>query len=311
MYRAVLSSWFVPLCVVCLTLSACSRPPGDDTVYANARSDVVLDAAFSFGSEATPLRVRVNGRGPYRLGFDSAASVPLMLEPRIVEELGLPMEDRYRASAGEGPGGVDAMGTTVDSLEIQGLSLEHVETIVLEGAEPDKRDGTLGFPLFEGLLLTLDLKGSRLVARRGELVKSQDQLILPYELERGLPVVSITLGALTLDAGIDTGSGSGLMLPPSFIDRLPLAAEPEVVGRIATLFNETDLLSATLDGVLTIGPHRIERPTVYFAEIVGQPNLGRKVLGEFSLTFDQRHRLVRFDRPHHPVDFVEAGAHDE
>jgi outer membrane protein assembly factor BamB len=265
-------------------------------IGAATSSQTLLDAPFSFGTAETPLEVRLNDKGPFRFGFDSGASVPVMLEPRLVEELQLETQDRYAVSAGDASSSIMAKGTTLSSLDVQGLHLESVEAMVLEGADPEGRDGTLGFPLFDGLLLTLDFERSRLVARGGGSLDGSDPAVLSYVVDRGLPLVSVGVGPLAVEATLDSGSGAGFMLPPSFIDRLPLVEEPVAVGKIATLFDETDLLAATLDGDLTLGAHRVERPRVFFATIVDRPNLGREALSDFAVTFDPARGLVRFDR---------------
>lgn len=105
------------------------------------------------------VKIKVNGKGPYRVIFDTGAPVTL-LSTKVGKEAGLMGKD------GKGMGlslfGPVSMGK-IQSLEVGGLTAEGVSTIVMNHPTVEAMasifgpiEGIVGFPFFARFTMTLD-----------------------------------------------------------------------------------------------------------------------------------------------------------
>jgi hypothetical protein len=156
----------------------------------------------------------------------------------------------------------------------------------------DEIGGSLGFPLFGGCLVTLDLSGGTLTLAEGELDTGGDNIV-PFAMPRGSPEVEIEVGGERVTAILDSGSPILLSLPSRYAETLTLRGKPQVVRKLATLFNEFDVSSAVLQGSIAVGPHRIHDPVLEFNDVLPDPNLGRPFFDRFVITFDFTNRRIR------------------
>ncbi|MEM7311084.1 MAG: GDSL-type esterase/lipase family protein [Planctomycetota bacterium] len=241
----------------------------------------------------TSLEVEINGAGPFPFGFDTGQSVPVIVTPALAEQLDLQPVSQAPVGDGsrENERTVDIV--TIESLTFGGATFRDVTGVVLQTADqgPDVPGGALGFPLFEEVLLTV--KGDRLRLEDGELPAPDGGEVLAYTAPHNLPTIEIELAGQPVRALLDSANPKFLSLPIALADELPLAGEPVVVGRMATLFNEFDVLGAELAGDLAIGPHRFAAPALEFNGVLPDANVGRALTGLLSVTFDQRNQRVR------------------
>ncbi|HVP14493.1 MAG TPA: hypothetical protein VMS88_03050, partial [Terriglobales bacterium] len=166
--------------------------------------------------------------------------------------------------------------------------------------EPGRRDepidGILGFGLFADCLLTLDYPANRVVIARGELPVADGREILDFTQEHGIPQVRLEVTGIEVAADVDAGSMAGFSLPESLASKLPLRAAPRVVGRARTVTNSFEIKAAQLNGEVRLGAHRFADPTLDFQPLFPVANIGARVLGDFRVTFDQKHRRMRLER---------------
>ncbi len=254
-------------------LASCATTPALDAV------ELSLDA---------PIPVYVGDEGPFPFGFDTGQSTPCIVTRSLAERLGLEVVGQSPIDDGSGRNVLSVDLVDVPALTIGGVRFPPSVGVVLD--LPDD-GGVLGFPLFGGELLTID--GPILRFELGELSEPDGRTIVPFTMPQGIPVVEIELAGRRMPAVIDTANPRFLSLPAAMIDELPLEGEPVVVGRMATLFNEFDLLEATLDGDLVIGGHRFPRPRLDFNDVLPDANVGSGLLEDIAVTFDQRNGRLR------------------
>lgn len=85
-----------------------------------------------------------------------------------------------------------------------------------------------------------------------------------------------------------------LVLPASYIGKVPLEKELEVVGHGRTAFNEFEIKQAPLRGAVRIGSQSVEWPLVDFVEIFPHANIGHAFLRRFAEAIDQKNHRIRF-----------------
>jgi hypothetical protein len=107
----------------------------------------------------------------------------------------------------------------------------------------------------------------------------------------------MSIAGVVFSTWIDSGNRGTMLLPMALAKELPLVGELAPAGKIGTVVKEYALFKARLAGDVTVGGVRIERPEVYFSEMVKEPNLGRGILQNLVTTFDTVGERVRFGRP--------------
>ena len=241
----------------------------------------------------------VNGQGPFRFAIDTGAAGSLRLDSTLVARLGLEKVGEVRGGDPSGRNSRVMDLVEVQSLEIGGARFEGMTAAVRDYNERrmgDPVDGILGFGLFADCLLTLDYPGNRVKIERGELPAANGRDVLAFGLERGVPSVRLQVDSLWVNADVDAGSMGGFSLPASFADRLPLASAPRVVGRARTVSNEFEITAAELRGTVRLGANEFPGPTISFQPAFPMANVGSRVLRDFAITFDQKHRRMRLKR---------------
>jgi hypothetical protein len=243
------------------------------------------------------ITVQLNSRNDFVFGFDSAASGDAWVAPSLVEQLRLPVVGQVQAHDASGRSVRSLDVVRIDSLTVDGVTFGPIRAPVVRHLEARCAApvmGTLGLDLFAAHLLTVDLTAGSIRVARGELAPADGRKILTYRASLSMARVKIAIGSVRLEAGVDTGGQWGVMLPLSIARGLRFRKGSESLRRMRTLFGEFEVRRGRLAADLTIGEHRIHAPRAAFSGYFSEPLLGRQVLSRFILTFDQRHRRVRF-----------------
>ncbi|MCC6285746.1 MAG: aspartyl protease family protein [Phycisphaerales bacterium] len=280
-------------------------PPDEPGAALNAPRRLLFEKPLD-----QPFEGYVNGRGPYRLGFDTGQSLPLLVTPEFAREHELPTIQRTTAGDGSDRNALRVDVARSRRFEVGGMMFRDVPTLVMDhngGAGPEPTVGTVGFPLFAGRLLTLDYPANMLRVETGSLPKADGRAVVDYDAPQGLPVITIYVQGVAVRALIDSGSDAGLVLPAELASTLPLASPPEPAGRLATLFNVIELRKAPLLGSVWIGDVEFRDPVLTFADHFEEANLGRGYLKSMRITFDHANRRAHFEKPEPPA---EPDAHD-
>lgn len=239
-------------------------------------------------SLAGEIPVLVAGEGPYRFGLDTGQSVACALSRALADELALEVIDRAPVGDGSGENALTVDLVTVPRLEFGGLVYRDVIGIVMEQGGTEAGDtpwGVLGSGLFAESPWTIELANERLLIG-GAPLPAPGGGVVEADYSYGTPSIEIEVAGHRVPTVIDSGSPEYLTLPNRLLDELPFLDEPQVVGRMATLFNEMEITAATLDGELRIGDHRVANPRLKFHELMPDGLLGRVALRELTVTFD-------------------------
>ena len=264
---------------------------------------------FIIGKPA--VSVTINGKGPYDFFLDTGAGMTV-LDADFVEELQLPISGTTRIGDPANPQAIEAKTATVKRLTIGSAAFQDVEVVTWDraglyrGAGPR---GVIGNPLFANLLLTLDLgKGEARIAR-GEVAPGPD--VVSYApSEGGVFRIPVSIGAINIEAAIDSGSPSGLSLPKRYAEQLKLATPLAEIGRGRTANSDFVLYSATVDATARIGSNTFVRPVVTFNDVLPGALFGAQILRHMVMTIDQKNRRIRLTpaAPAPAPGRVDAGA---
>lgn len=254
-------------------------------------------------TENVLLEVRIDGKGPYRFALDTGAAGGGRISPALAKTLGLKVVSQ--AITGDPSGQnrqtidiVEAGSLAIGDATFRGVKLGVRELPPVPGRPQPESDGVLGIGLFQDFLLTLDYPARRVRIAKGELPPADGREIVDFEDRHGVPSVKLQVGDLEVTADVDSGNMRGeLVLPASYIGKVPLEKDPVVVGRGRTASNEFEVRQATLKGAVRIGSQSVERPLVDFVEIFPYANVGHAFLRRFAVTIDQKNHRMRFQMP--------------
>ncbi|MFN2622381.1 MAG: aspartyl protease family protein [Chthoniobacterales bacterium] len=109
--------------------------------------------------------------------------------------------------------------------------------------------------------------------------------------------MGLTVGDKKLKAHLDTGNAIGaFVFPTVFAEKLNFAGEARVVGRARGATGDMEIKQVQLKDVIKLGRHEFADATVVYPALGDIGNVGVKTLGQFAITFDQRHDRVRLTR---------------
>jgi hypothetical protein len=259
----------------------------------SARLELVHDKPF--------VMVMVNGQGPFRFIVDTGTGAQAFVTPQFAEKFGFPPAGGARLIDPSAQGAKIVPVVLIRSLSVAGVQFAGVKALVhtLSNGE-GSYDGLLGFPLFRDYLLTLDFPHRELILTAGALSPDGEHTVLPLRLQAGIPVVSMHVGALPLEAQIDSGGG-GLTLPERYVERLKFVSGPVEFENGNSLSTRFAIRAAKLDADVHIGAYTFKQPFVEIDNAFPLANFGSSPMHDFVLTFDQRNGLVRFRAEQNPL----------
>lgn len=246
------------------------------------------------------LDVRVNGQGPFPFILDTGAHGSVF-DSAFAQEVKLPLGAASRVGS-PGGAGLQARRTTVDRLEIGGLTVRESPGMVFAGL-PFPRGtssprGVLSPYRLGDLLVTLDYPRGQVVFRRGALPPPDGREVFGWDPAEGLPLVPIDVAGHPLRVHLDSGAQDGLSLPAALETALPLSTPVTEVGRARTVDRELVVRGAQLAGAVTLGRYTVENPSVAFVDMLADiGNVGPPILAQFAITIDPVNSRLRLAGP--------------
>jgi hypothetical protein len=284
-------------------------PPLADYIFPAKQASV--EVPFKVYNGHIYLQVRINGKGPLLMLFDSGGAN--ILENRVARELGLKAEGAL-AGSGVGESKQDVGLTKVDTLEIGGIVVKSQVFSTLDLGDFARRvegldnvSGLVGYELFKRFPVMIDYQRSRAIFYDPQKFKyAGTGTRVPFRFKGHVPEVDGTIDGIAGAFDIDTGSRSSLDLAGPFVDKYGLVEKLDprvrvvsgagVGGRVYSLLARAQ--SLTLGGV------RVDKPVTYlsrqekgaFADAYIAGNVGYGVLSRFNVTFDYPHQQLFFEK---------------
>lgn len=277
---------------VALLVLAASSLAGQNTGQA-AMQDAVHSAPIDLTHGKPFVMVMIDGQGPFRFLIDTGTGAQVLVAPELADRLHLPRAGEARLTDASGLADQSTNFVLIESLSFAGTQFNWIEGVEHQLPDQDGAcDGLLGFALFRDYLLTLDFPNRRITLGSGEL--SPDHSVLPFRMPDGIPIVTLHIGALDVDAQLDSG-GSGLSLPEPLAPELKFASPPEVFGNEQSLSTRYEVKAARLDSNVRFGAFTFEKPFVEINPVFPLANFGSSPMQDFAMTFDQENLLMRLD----------------
>ena len=249
------------------------------------------------------VEVWVNGEGPFFFAIDTGGQGAARVDVSLIEKLGLEVVGEATGGDPSGRAGVSMAVVELESLLVGDAVFENVRALSRDynahGRSLPRIDGILCYHLFADHVLTLDYAGRQVRVERGPLRAPKGARLVELTNEPDyVPSVRAEIGGIEIETlMIDTGKMGGIMLPPSFVEKLTLLGEPKVVGRGRTITGEFEVKSAAVEGTFVLGSLRLENPAIELAEIMKIAVLGSSVLAKQVVTFDPTRKTLWIRTP--------------
>lgn len=205
-----------------ITTDRPQQTPSIDFTIANNKSSTTLP--FDLIDNRIVIDVKLNGKGPFRLIFDSGASA--VVSPEVVRQLGLKIENIQTGSGGVGEKVVERGEANISEIQVGDIHLPAQEFGVLSFADSkyvfgaNRIDGIIGFPLFKRLVIHVDYERKQLTfTQPSQFTYKGRGTRVPIDFDRHLPLVRGELDGVPGVFVIDTGARSSLILYGPFVEQ--------------------------------------------------------------------------------------------
>lgn len=236
----------------------------------------------------------VNGQGPYLFGFDTGASGIGRADASLTEALSLPKVDE--AANSDGITTVTNAVVAVDSLRLGDIEKHDVTLISRDynhGRQDHAMKGIIARDFFADRLVTINYPKRTISFSDGALQPGAPGVVV-YSGSFEIPVC---FASGCYPGKLDTGSSRSLVVPKSLVGKIA-ATPPVAIGEARRTNGTASLYEITLKEPVRIGGISADGETVLYAEPSDDViNVGSDFLDEYVLTIDQRHHLLRLDKP--------------
>lgn len=286
-----------------------AQPAQPKPDFAFPPGKALVEVPFDVHNGHLFLRLRINGKGPYRMLFDSGSLNVLM--PKVAVDLGLAKEPARK----EGEAGDAGIGVVqVERLELGGLVVDRQSFATIDLAALMRRveglddvAGIVGHELFKRFPVRLDFTQSRATFYAPAAFKYEGAgSAVPITFRGTSPKVAGTVDAIAGEFAIDTGSRGSLTLSTPFAQANDLAAKFGARQTVIAGAGVGGHVRAALARakVLQFGPVTVNNPVTTLAQdgqgALGDPDLagviGYGILRQFNVTFDYARNVVHFEK---------------
>jgi predicted aspartyl protease len=264
---------------------------------------------FSVEAGTVVIDVRINGRGPFPMIFDTGAEDTLTPEAAAALGLKLVGSGSVQDSAGRT---LPTTYTKVQSVRIRDAEMTDQRFAVL-GLSPQLADrgthapiaGLIGYELLARFAARLDYDSGILTLKPGPDFRYDGKgLRVPLVFSDKIPTVRAAADGISSMFVIDTGSVGALTLRRNFVEEHGLAARHPSAVRVKSVgtAGPFEMLLTRLDS-FEVAESRIARPATRFpaAANEGLPftdadgSIGYEILRQFVITFDYGRNELWFE----------------
>jgi hypothetical protein len=248
------------------TIPVRGQAPSDKTAEEKQAAEKPVTVPFELlKSRHMAVEVKINGKGPYRLIFDTGAPTNL-INNRIAKDAGVIGKDAKAAPMMFGLGGAKLL----DTLEIGGVKMDKVPTMVMDhptvtaiSKALGPIDGIIGFPFFARFKTTVDYKKRELTFTPNGYVPADAMQALMEKLmkpAKGTPEPSVAAPAAVWGFSVDKtekDEEAGVTVKEVFAGSAAEAGGLKIGDRLLTLDGRwTDTVADTFTAASLVKPGR-------------------------------------------------------
>ncbi|HVY90212.1 MAG TPA: hypothetical protein VG942_15175 [Hyphomonadaceae bacterium] len=267
-----------------------AHPPAGDLAV---KITSPLAAPMTFTAGLPTLDVMINGKGPFKLGFDTGSMGGAHLNAAAVEKLGLkPIGEALAGDpSGKNPQHIDIFADINVELAGKILSVGASSAPAMATNKLAALDGIVGPELVGAGLLTIDYKNARFGFEQAMLPAPDGKTIFSYS--GFIPRVPVDVEGQKVEAYLDTGNvRAGLILTEAAASKLKNFASAIAAGTAHTVANAIEMKAVTLAMPPSIGTASLPISDIQFPS-VGAANVGSAALQTMVVRVDTKNHRVQ------------------
>lgn len=286
------------LAAICVAVHAAAPA----VALADAKARSVVATLPSTPHRGMPrVNIMLNGKGPYAFAIDTGAPGPVIIDPKVVAELGLQKVGEEMMNDGSENNQYPAPVYGIDSLTFGTKTFSSLTGVAVDmGRWGATVSGMFGMDVFKDHVLVLDYAADEVSIEEGPLppadgISRFDVVIRPD----GMIELPLTVAGQSMAAVLDTGNTikSGFSASDGLAAKLR-REEGVVSGTARTVTNNITLRTAALAGPVTLGPNTLPVTHFNYPTPGGyEAILGSAALAGARLKVDQRSRRIEITWP--------------
>ena len=248
----------------------------------------------------------LNGQGPFRLIFDSGASMNA-LSPAVAKQIGLRTEGPVFQATGAGSGSTATQAANVAQVRIGDLVLHDQPFLILPMPWGDRPGpvGEVSYEVMKRLVVTVDYEHEQLLFNApASFTYSGHGVKVPIEAMHSQIEVRASVNGMSGVFLIDTGDEASLTVEQRFVNQHNLVKQlsPRYRGYSGSGVGgaEPEAYYGRVEA-LRIGEAEVSHVIAFLCD--GQAispdnagNIGTQILRQFNITFDLPHGVLYFEK---------------
>ena len=281
-------------------------PPAADFQFADASRSTAVP--FELINNHIYLMVAIDGKGPFRMLFDSGGAN--IVTPGLARQIGLKTEGALQGR-GAGEKSEDVAFSKVGSLQVGGVTVASQVFAIypldsLARAEGIAQSGVIGYEVLKRFTVLVDYENSRLTLTDPAAFAYKGRgTVVPFQFNGHVPQVDGEIDGIPGKFDIDTGSRASITLLGPFAEKHNLkdryAAKVEAVTGWGVGGAARSLVARA--GTLRLGSVQVASPVTElslqkkgaFTDPYVAGNVGAGVLKRFNIVFDYANQKLIFE----------------
>lgn len=259
-----------------------------------------VSAPLTFTAGMPTIEVMVNGKGPFRLGFDTGAMGGIHIAAAAAERAGLSVVGEALATdpSGRNPQHIKLYGPAQVQVAGRRFTTMANEAPVI-GAKLASLDGIAGLGLFGGGVVTIDYGKARITAAPGALPEPDGRTVFAYQ--GPLPQLTVQVEGRSVEAHLDTGNvRAPFIVPEAFAEQLSGRAAATEAGVAHTVSSAIPMFAVKLASAPRIGDLALAVTEAQYPSPAAIGNVGSLALQGLIVRVDTVNRRVQVLAPPSP-----------
>lgn len=276
--------------ILLLTQASFAQNSAQSIVNTN---NAVIEIPFTMDRNLILIQASINNQPENTYVFDTGTQ-GLVLNKTIVAQHQLTGKGVTRVGSPNDPVGVEVRNIDIPSMTINGFIANKVQGIEVgeQSIFTPNAVGIIGISLFNGNLVTIDYKESKLIISKGSL-KLDDASVFKVDVSQVIET-DIKVNDQLLAAHIDSGGPELISFPLEWKDKLKLKSEPVPFAKARVMSGEIDIYKAQLEGTIRLGSIELKDPKITMVSGGFQSiNIGFKFLKDYVTTIDMVNGLMK------------------
>ena len=253
---------------------------------------------ITFTAGMPTIEITVNGKGPFRVGFDTGAPGGVHIGEAAATAAGLqPVGEALAADpSGRNPQRMKVYGQARVGFGDRVFTSFATGMPALAPGKLDELQGIAGLDVFGGALVTIDYGKAVMTVEPGSLPEPDGRTVFAYQ--GPIPMLKVSVEGRVMDAHLDTGNvRAPVIVTTDFAEGLSGKAAASPAGVSHTVSSAIPMFAVKLAGPPKVGDVALAVSEAQYPSVAPIGNVGSLALTGLVVRIDTLHRRVQVIAP--------------